>query len=121
MSAAAQHPGDTEVLVELGPVNAHRHQPKVSARCCAGIAEPWVPRKRGCNLPAIRQRHHEFVGGEATETGLISPTSISKVLLPFAFEEIALRSQVTDNSAYSWAGNPALTATDRSCSQNLAS
>src|ERR1700724_1768360 len=36
---------------------------------------------------------------KATETGLISPTSISKVLVPFAFEEIALRSQVADNSA----------------------
>src|SRR3984893_14343455 len=36
---------------------------------------------------------------KATETGLISPTSISKVLMPFAFEDIALRSQVTDNSA----------------------
>src|SRR5260370_23541153 len=36
---------------------------------------------------------------KATETGLISPTSISKVLMPFAFEQIALRSQVTDNSA----------------------
>src|SRR5206468_258600 len=36
---------------------------------------------------------------KATETGLISPTSISKVLMPFAFEEIPSRSQVTDNSA----------------------
>src|ERR1700722_5859723 len=36
---------------------------------------------------------------KATETGLISPTSISKVLMPFAFEDIALRSQVPDNSA----------------------
>src|SRR5712692_8267423 len=36
---------------------------------------------------------------KATETGLISPTSISKVLMPFAFEEVALRSQVPDNSA----------------------
>src|ERR1700722_7948940 len=36
---------------------------------------------------------------KATETGRISPTSISKVLMPFAFEEIALRSQVADNSA----------------------
>src|ERR1700687_6382531 len=36
---------------------------------------------------------------KATETGLISPTSISKVLMPFAFEDIALRSQVADNSA----------------------
>src|SRR4249920_2135817 len=36
---------------------------------------------------------------KATETGLISPTSISKVLMPFAFQEIALRSQVTNNSA----------------------
>src|SRR6266853_4787338 len=36
---------------------------------------------------------------KATETGLISPTSISKVLMPFAFEKIALRSQVPDNSA----------------------
>src|ERR1700738_3700978 len=35
----------------------------------------------------------------ATETGLISPTSISKVLMPFAFEDTALRSQVADNSA----------------------
>jgi hypothetical protein len=29
-----------------------------------------------------------------TATGLISPTSISRVLMPFAFEDIALRSQV---------------------------
>src|ERR1700680_350725 len=36
---------------------------------------------------------------KATETGLISPTSISKVLMPFAFEDIALLSQVADNSA----------------------
>src|SRR6202158_5173078 len=36
---------------------------------------------------------------KATETGLITPTSISKVLIPFAFEDIALRSQVADNSA----------------------
>src|ERR1700733_11312596 len=36
---------------------------------------------------------------KATETGLISPTAISKVLMPFAFEEITFRSQVTDNSA----------------------
>src|ERR1700730_10952691 len=36
---------------------------------------------------------------KATETGLISPTSISKVLMPFAFEEVAVGSQVTDNSA----------------------
>src|ERR1700686_1760662 len=35
---------------------------------------------------------------KVTETGLISPTSISKVLMPFAFENIALRSQVADNS-----------------------
>src|SRR5665811_420380 len=35
----------------------------------------------------------------ATETGRISPTSISKVLMPFAFEDIALRSQMADNSA----------------------
>src|SRR5580700_8641940 len=36
---------------------------------------------------------------KATETGLISPTSISKVLMPFAFEEVALRSQMADDSA----------------------
>src|ERR1700676_4051014 len=36
---------------------------------------------------------------KATETGLISPTSISKVLMPLAFEDIALRSEVADNSA----------------------
>src|SRR5471030_2488074 len=36
---------------------------------------------------------------KATEIGLISPTSISKVLMPFAFEDVALRSQLPDNSA----------------------
>src|SRR5450756_2576442 len=36
---------------------------------------------------------------KATETGRISPTSISKVLMPFAFEQVALRPQMTDNSA----------------------
>src|SRR5665213_3440248 len=41
------------------------------------------------NSPAVK----------ATETGLISPTSISKVLMPLAFKEAALRSQVPDNSA----------------------
>src|SRR5437016_10994766 len=36
---------------------------------------------------------------KVTRTGLMSPTSISKVLMPFAFQQIALRSQMTDNSA----------------------
>ena len=36
---------------------------------------------------------------KATEIGLISPTSISKVLMPFAFKKIALRPQISDNSA----------------------
>src|SRR3984957_7079489 len=36
---------------------------------------------------------------KATATGRISPTSISKVLMPFAFQQVALRSQVADNSA----------------------
>src|ERR1700674_1231209 len=35
---------------------------------------------------------------KATETGLISPTSISRVLMPFTFEDIALRSQMADNT-----------------------
>ncbi len=36
---------------------------------------------------------------KATEIGLISPMSISKVLMPFAFEKVTLRSQMPDNSA----------------------
>jgi hypothetical protein len=36
---------------------------------------------------------------KATETGRISPISISKVFMPLAFEEIAVRSQMSDNSA----------------------
>jgi len=36
---------------------------------------------------------------KATETGLMSPTSISKVLMPFAFELFPVRSQMADNSS----------------------
>src|ERR1700692_3671613 len=53
---------------------------------------------------------------KATETGLISPTSISKVLMPFAFEDIALRSQVADNSA-DFMGRKSLINRDREVMQ----
>src|ERR1700722_7294812 len=95
-----QHPGNAEVFVEFGPVNAHRHQLEAPARRGA-----LASRSRGYQASgvAIRRPSASVTTSssavKATETGLISPTSISKVLMPFAFEEVALRSQVADNSA----------------------
>jgi hypothetical protein len=80
-------------------VNAHRHQFEVPARAVL------ASRSRGYHLSGVAiLRPSASVttsssAVKATETGLISPTSISKVLMPFAFEEVALRSQMTDHSA----------------------
>jgi hypothetical protein len=87
---SAQHPGNTEVLIKLRPVNLYRHQLKARAHGCARIPQPRIPRARGRNLAAIRQRDYKSLAVKATETGLISPTSISKVLMPFAFKNGAL-------------------------------
>ena len=40
--AAPQHPGDAQVFVEFGPMNAHRHQLEAPARRGAGIPQPPV-------------------------------------------------------------------------------
>ena len=80
-------------------MNAHRHQLEAPARRGTGIQQPRIPRKRGRDLRPSVSVTTSSSAVKATETGLISPTSISKVLMPFAFEEIALRSQVADNSA----------------------
>ena len=62
--AAPQHPGDAQVLVEFGPVNAHRHQLEAPARRGTGIPQPRIPRQRGRDPATIRQRYHEFVRGK---------------------------------------------------------
>src|ERR1700729_767087 len=75
----------------------------IIAKCPRAVA--LASRSRGYHLSgvAIRRPSASVTTSssavKATETGLISPTSISKVLMPFAFEDIALRSQVADNSA----------------------
>jgi hypothetical protein len=59
-----QHPGNAEVLVEIRPVNAHRHQFESPARRGAGVPQPWIPCQRSRDPAAIRERHHKLVGGE---------------------------------------------------------
>ena len=59
-----QHPGNPEVLVEVGPVNSHRHQFEAPARRGAGLAQPRIPLQRRRDPAAVGQRHRQFVGGE---------------------------------------------------------
>ena len=69
------------------PIGMSSKRPRTAALASRKLR---IPCQRGGDLAATRQCHHQLIGGEATETGLISPTSISKVLMPFAFEDIAL-------------------------------
>ena len=98
-STPLQHSGNAKVFVELRPMNAQRHQFEVLACRGGRIFQSRIPGQGGRDPAAVSERHHQFVGGKATEIGLISPTSISKVLMPFAFEKVALRPQMSDNSA----------------------
>src|ERR1700731_3296178 len=61
---ALQHPGNTEVLVEFGPVDPHRHQLEPPARRYTGVPQPRIPFEWRRDPAAIRQRHHQLVGGE---------------------------------------------------------
>jgi hypothetical protein len=40
---ALQYPCNSEVLVDLGPVDAHRHQFEALARRCTGLLQPRIP------------------------------------------------------------------------------
>jgi hypothetical protein len=91
--AAPQHPGNAEVLVDIRPVNAHRHQFETPAHRGAGVPQPWIPCQRSRDPAAISASvTTSSSAAKATEIGLISPTSISKVLMPFAFEKNTLSS-----------------------------
>ena len=59
-----QHSDNSEILVEFGPMNAHRHQFEMPARRGAGVPQQWIPYERGRDPAAIRKRYHQLVGGE---------------------------------------------------------
>src|ERR1700722_13809049 len=59
-----QHSDNPEIFVELGPMNAHRHQLEVPARRGTGVLQPWIPVERGGDPAAIHQRHHQLIGSE---------------------------------------------------------
>jgi hypothetical protein len=80
-------------------VNAHRHRLEAPAPRRAGIPQPGYHASGVAILRPSASVTTNSSAVKATDTSLISPTSISKVLMPFAFEDIALRSRVADNSA----------------------
>ena len=59
-----QHPRDTEILVEVRPVDAHRHNLEIRPLLRRGTLQPPVPIERRCDLASIHKRHHELGRGE---------------------------------------------------------
>lgn len=45
-------------------MDAQRHQLELVAGSSARVSKVWVPGEWRCDLAAIRQRHHQFVGSE---------------------------------------------------------
>jgi hypothetical protein len=86
-----QHPDYAEVFIRLRPMDAHRHQFKMLTRGGFSLQQSWIPSKRGRNLATVDQRDHQFIRHESNETGLMSSTSISKMLM-LCFREIVFRS-----------------------------
>jgi hypothetical protein len=61
---AFQHPGDTQVLIEFGPVDAHGHDLEIRALFRRGALEPRIPVERCRDLSSIYQRHDKLSRGE---------------------------------------------------------
>ena len=68
-SSPLEHPGDTQVLVDVRPVDAHRHDLVILPLGSGGAQEPRIPGERRGDAAAIGQRHHEFGRGELDRTG----------------------------------------------------
>jgi hypothetical protein len=59
-----QHPGDAQILVEVGPMNARWHDLEVGTLLRRCSLQPWVPIQRGRDLAAIRERDDKLSRGE---------------------------------------------------------
>jgi hypothetical protein len=81
-STPLQHSGNAEVFVELGPMNAERHQFEVLACRSTRIFQSRIPGQGVAILRPSASVTTNSSAVKATEIGLISPTSISKVLIP---------------------------------------
>jgi hypothetical protein len=59
-----QHPGDAQILIEVGPMNAHWHDLEVGTLLRRSPLQPWVPIQRGRDLAAIREGDDKLGRGE---------------------------------------------------------
>src|SRR5208282_4235459 len=59
-----QHPGDAQILVDVGPMNAHRHDLVVRPLRCRCALEPRVPIERRRDLAAIHERDDKLARRE---------------------------------------------------------
>lgn len=57
---ARQHPGDAQILVEIGPVDAHGYDLVVLARGGRGVLQTRIPIERRGNLSAVRKHDDEL-------------------------------------------------------------
>src|ERR1700704_4861124 len=59
-----EHSSDAEVLIEVGPVDAHRHELVVRTLGRRRALEPRIPIERRGDLAPIGERHDKLTGGE---------------------------------------------------------
>src|SRR6266567_2820581 len=67
-SPSLQHSDNSKVFIEVGPVDAHRHDIEIGALLWRGALEARVPVERRRDLPAVDQRYHELGRGELDRT-----------------------------------------------------
>jgi hypothetical protein len=64
-----QHPCNAQILVEVRPMDTHRHDLKIGALFCGRALEPRVPIERSDDLATIRERHDKLSRPELDRTG----------------------------------------------------
>src|SRR5262249_41715323 len=69
-SPPPQHPCNAQILVEVGPVDAQRHDLEIRALLGRSALEPRVPIERRCNFAAVSKGYDQLRRGEFDRAGM---------------------------------------------------
>jgi hypothetical protein len=98
-AATSQHPSHTQILIDIRPMNPHRHDLEIlPLRWGSGLERGYQSSGVAMRRPSTNVTTSS-VAVKATEDGRRLPTSISKVLIPRFHELAAMDPQVADNIA----------------------
>jgi hypothetical protein len=61
---ALQHPSDAEILIDIGPVDAHWHDFEIGSLLSRGHDQLGIPIDWRSNLASVDKRDDKFVGSE---------------------------------------------------------